>query len=340
MSTVGIIANPASGKDLRRIISSGMTVTNAVKENAVQRMLLAMDALGVERALIMPDRSNLTRRVLLELEGELRQLQVKPLDMPYVLGTQDDSIRAAALMVEEGVDVLIVLGGDGTSRVVSKRCGEVPILPVSTGTNNVFPEMIEGTLAGMAAAALATGVVSPDEVCRRAPRLDLVDEQGCCVDHALVDLAVIDAVDVAARAVWEPLRIRELYLTQARVDSIGMSAIGAQVEPLPPFSGRACQLLLGRGERCITAPIAPGLMAELRVASHRVFGPGEALAIGRGPAVVALDGEREVVLPEKSHFRVRYNPKGPNVLDTRKSLQLASRRGYLRRCEAAVSAIQ
>ncbi len=185
MSSVGIIANPASGKDLRRIISSGITVTNAVKENAVQRMLLAMDALGVERALIMPDRSNLARRVLLEVEGELGQLQVQPLDMPYVLGTQDDSIRAAALMVEEGVDVLIVLGGDGTSRVVSKRCGEVPILPVSTGTNNVFPEMIEGTLAGMAAAALATGVVSPDEVCRRAPRLDLVDEQGCCVDHAL-----------------------------------------------------------------------------------------------------------------------------------------------------------
>ena len=112
-----------------RIISSGMTVTNAVKENAVQRMLLAMDALGVERALIMPDRSNLARRVLLEVEGELGQLQVQPLDMPYVLGTQDDSIRAAALMVEEGVDVLIVLGGDGTSRVVSKRCGEVPILP-------------------------------------------------------------------------------------------------------------------------------------------------------------------------------------------------------------------
>ena len=117
MSTVGIIANPASGKDLRRIISSGLTVTNAVKENAVQRMLLAMDALGVERALIMPDRSNLARRVLLDVEGDLSQLQVSQLEMPFVLGTQDDSIRATALMVEQGVDVLIVLGGDGASGV-------------------------------------------------------------------------------------------------------------------------------------------------------------------------------------------------------------------------------
>ena len=330
MSTVGIIANPASGKDLRRIISSGLTVTNAVKENAVQRMLLAMDALGVQRALIMPDRSNLARRVLQEVDGELQRLQVSQLEMPYVLGTQDDSIRATTLMVEQGVDVLIVLGGDGTCRVVSKSCEEVPILPISTGTNNVFPEMIEGTVAGMAAAALATGVVTREEVCRRAPRLELVNEQGEVVDHALVDLAVIDAVDVAARAVWEPERIRELYLTQARVDCIGMSAIGAQVQPLPPFSGRACRLLLGEGERRITAPIAPGLMAELQVADYRQFGEGDTLAIGFAPGVIALDGEREVFVPEGSRYSVQFNAEGPAVVDIRKSLQLASGRGYLR----------
>jgi predicted polyphosphate/ATP-dependent NAD kinase len=329
LSTVGIIANPASGKDLRRIISRGLTVTNAVKENAVQRMLLAMDRLGVERVLIMPDRSNLARRVLSEVDGELQQLQASQLEMPYVLGTQDDSIRAAALMVEQGVDVLIVLGGDGTSRVVSKRCGDVPILPVSTGTNNVFPEMIEGTVAGMAAAALATGVVTPEEVCRRAPRLELLNDKGDVLDHALVDLAVIDAADVAARAVWEPHRIRELYLTQARVDSIGMSAIGAQVQPLAPFSGRACRLLLGEGERRITAPIAPGLMAELQVRDYRLFEAGETLEIGLVPSVIALDGEREVFIRDGSRCSVRYNAKGPLVVDIRKSLQLASGRGYL-----------
>jgi predicted polyphosphate/ATP-dependent NAD kinase len=288
-----------------------------------------MDALGVERVLIMPDRSNLARRVLLEVDGDLQQLQACQLEMPYVLGTQDDSTRAAGLMVENGVDLIIVLGGDGTSRVVSKSCADVPILPVSTGTNNVFPEMIEGTVAGMAAAALATGVVSRQEVCRRAPRLELVNDEGEVIDHALVDLAVIDAADVAARAVWEAHRIRELYLTQARVDSIGMSAIGAQVQPLAPFSGRACRLLLGEGERRITAPIAPGLMAELRVGDYRQFGAGETFAIGLVPCVIALDGEREVFIPEGSRYSVCYNADGPSVVDIRKSLQLASGRGYL-----------
>jgi len=330
MSTVGIIANPASGKDLRRIVSSGMTVTNQVKENAVQRMLLAMDSLQVQRAVIMPDRSNLARRVLEKVSGEVRQLQVSLLEMPYLLGTQDDSVRAAALMVEQGIDVIIVLGGDGTSRVVSKSCGDVPLVPVSTGTNNVFPEMVEGTLVGMAAAAVATGVVTHEEVCQRAPRLDLYDESGVLVDHALVDIAVIDAMDVAARAVWEPQRIRELYLTQARVDCIGLAAIGAQVEPLPPYSGKGSRLLLGEGERCISAPIAPGLLAELRVKDCRKFEAGERLSIEFSPGVVALDGEREVLLPEGGQFAVQLNPMGPLVVDIRRSLELASVRGNRR----------
>jgi hypothetical protein len=204
------------------------------------------------------------------------------------------------------------------------------MLPVSTGTNNVFSEMIEGTVAGMAAAALATGVVRRDEVCRQAPRLDLVDERGDYVDHALVDLAVIRALDVAARAVWEPQSIGELYLTQARVDSIGMSAIGAQVQPLEPFAGHACRLILGEGDRRITAPIAPGLMCELRLADYRRFTSGEAQAIELSPGVVALDGEREVFLPEGSRHSVKYNVAGPWVVDVGKTLQLASQRGYLR----------
>jgi hypothetical protein len=116
-----------------------------------------------------------------------------------------------------------------------------------------------------------------------------------------------------------------------------MSAIGAQVQPLAPFSGKACCLLLGEGEgevdgeveRRITAPIAPGLMAELQVREHRLFGAGETLEIGLVPSVIALDGEREVFIRKGSKHSVRYNAKGPLVVDIRKSLQLASGRGYL-----------
>ena len=52
---VGIIANPASGKDIRRLVAYGTVFDNQEKVNIVRRILLALDALGVGRVLAMPD---------------------------------------------------------------------------------------------------------------------------------------------------------------------------------------------------------------------------------------------------------------------------------------------
>ena len=63
-----------------------------------------------------------------------------------------------------GVGCLITLGGDGTNRVVAKACGDIPLVPISCGTNNVFPYMVEGTVAGLAAGLVAGGQVKITEV--------------------------------------------------------------------------------------------------------------------------------------------------------------------------------
>jgi len=60
--------------------------------------------------------------------------------------TQEDSIRAGQMMAGK-VACIVTLGGDGTNRAVAKECGTTPILSISTGTNNVFPSMVEGTVA-------------------------------------------------------------------------------------------------------------------------------------------------------------------------------------------------
>ncbi len=44
MSLVGIIANPASGKDIRRIVGNAITVDNQQKLNIVKRILVALTA--------------------------------------------------------------------------------------------------------------------------------------------------------------------------------------------------------------------------------------------------------------------------------------------------------
>ena len=65
---------------------------------------------------------------------------------------------------------VLVLGGDGTHRVAAQAWPEAPLVAVSTGTNNVFPEMLEATAAGAAAGLVASGRVSLDEASRRVQR--------------------------------------------------------------------------------------------------------------------------------------------------------------------------
>jgi predicted polyphosphate/ATP-dependent NAD kinase len=332
MKPVGIIANPASGKDIRRMIASGTTVTNQEKQNIIIRIVRAMDALGVGRVEIMPDNTRMGLRVMRELEGELENVDLALLDFPYVLGTQKDSIRAAQLMAEKDFSCIIVLGGDGTSRVVSKTCGEVPLIPVSTGTNNVFPQMIEGTLVGMAAAAIANGTVTQAQGCDRAPRLDLHNDAGFVVDHALVDLVVVDARDIASRAVWEPETIREVYLTQARPTNIGLSSIGGQIHPLEPMSGEALKIVLNSEASNafqVTAPIAPGLMKTVSIESYKTFDSSTPQRIAFTPGAVALDGEREVIIPANANYTVNLNKHGPLVVNIERTLGLASNLNFL-----------
>lgn len=327
MKPVGIIANPASGKDIRRLVASGGTVSHQEKINILVRLVRALDAYGVDEVRIMPDPTGIGRRVMDEVDGDLATLKVELLDMPYILGTQLDTIRAAEKMAADDYACIVVLGGDGTSRVAAKGCGEVPLLALSTGTNNVFPERLEGTLAGITAAAVATGAVTGPHAVDWHPRLEL-----CCdgelVDIALVDLVTVTAHDIAARAVWETDTIRELFLTRAEPTTIGLSAIGAGIRPISASSSLGLHLLLGEEGTPVTAPIAPGLVDTVYVQQYATFDSSRPLPITTYPCVVALDGEREVVVTAEAGWTVRYEPRGVCVIDHRRTLRHAANSGF------------
>ena len=65
--SVGIIANPASGRDIRRLVAGASVFGNADKGGMVYRLLAGLGATGVGRALMMPAAdgvsSTLRRRV-------------------------------------------------------------------------------------------------------------------------------------------------------------------------------------------------------------------------------------------------------------------------------------
>ncbi|MBT4126420.1 MAG: ATP-NAD kinase [Chloroflexi bacterium] len=325
MSTVGIIANPAAGKDIRRLVAHGRVVSNQEKANILRRVFAGVVSTGADRILVMPDHSGLARPAAADVEG---QIKVEYVEMG-VADHQGASTRAAQAMAEQGVDCIVTLGGDGTNRVVAKGAGEVPLVPISTGTNNVFPANTEGTLAGMAAGALATGVLTRDEACRRSKRIDIY-VNGERRDDALVDAAVSTQMFVGARAVWDTKSLHSMFLTRAEPASIGLSSIGSRIMPIAiddenglyiRFTGKP-----GKNATTVRAPIAPGMISDVDIQDWKVMTPGEKIEINLQPGTVALDGEREVeLLPDQKVYAV-LNSDGPWVVDVPTTMTLLATR--------------
>ena len=153
MALVGIIANPAASKDIRRLVAQGRVVPDWEKVNILRRVLLGLEAAGIQRVAAMPDSSHLAERAR---DDPQLSLDLEMIQMPTFYG-EGDTVTAAAMMGDMGVDCLVILGGDGTNRAVARGCCSIPVVPISTGTNNVFPTMVEGTLAGLAAGLAAQG---------------------------------------------------------------------------------------------------------------------------------------------------------------------------------------
>jgi hypothetical protein len=317
MIAVGVIANPASGRDIRRLVAHGSVFDNDEKVSMVRRLLLGLAAVGVERISIMPDSFAIGPKAL---DGVHVDAEVCIEPMPVTFG-QGDSTLAAARMAEAGVGCIVTLGGDGTNRAVAKASGTVPLLPISTGTNNVFPVMVESTVAGLAAGLVARGMV-PDAV-RRVPRLDITVDDGAS-DLALVDAAVYDERFVGARAVWAVDRIRQLVLSRAVPGAIGLSAIGAHLAPEIP-DGWGLVLELGEDGERVLAPVAPGVVTTVGVRLATPLAPeSEVTFVPPAACVLALDGERELPLRAARPVRLRLNPVGPFVVDVNRALTIAT----------------
>lgn len=322
MPLVGIIANPASGKDIRRLVAYGSVFDNQEKVRIVRRVLLGISALGVDRICYMPDYFGIVKRALDQIKI---QSTVFPTSFP-LQGTQEDSTRAGREMEEGGADCIVTVGGDGTNRDVAKGNASVPILPISTGTNNVFPSMIEGTIAGLAAGLVAMKCVPIEESTFRSSKLEVVLE-GRVVDIALVDVVVYDGLFVASRAVWDTDKVRQIFLTRAEPDSIGLSAIGGLIHPIAAGSPEGLCLELGGCGWPVTAPVAPGMIKQVFIKDKKVMKTGEEVPIRFAPSILALDGEREVEVRDGQCASIRLERQGPLVVDVARTMAAAAARG-------------
>jgi predicted polyphosphate/ATP-dependent NAD kinase len=247
-----------------------------------------------------------------------------------IKGNQEDSILAAQKMRQEQVDCIVTLGGDGTNRVVSKGCGGIPLVAISTGTNNVFPIMNEGTTAGIAAGILARKVVTAEEAVIPMKKIK-VSAGNVEKDHALIDAVVMIESFIGSRAIWNLENLKQIVLTQAQPGSIGISSIGAALYPVDCQDKFGLGIELGPGGEKVKAPIAPGLIVEVEVMGYRVLALGEKVPIRFSPSILSLDGERELEISESDLLEMSLEMDGPRFVDISKTIRQAAKRGFFRR---------
>jgi predicted polyphosphate/ATP-dependent NAD kinase len=345
--TIGIIANPVSARDIRRVVANAASLQIADRANIVLRVLAALAACGVEDVLVMPETGGIRGHVERGLarsrnQGEGRFPEVVFLDMP-VTGTVEDTKHATRLMRAAGVCALVVLGGDGTHRAVVAECGSVPIAAISTGTNNAFPEHREPTITGLATGLVATGRVPQDVALATNKRLEVVVD-GARPDIALVDVAVVTDRYIGARALWRTDTFRELFVSFADPQVIGLSAIAGLIEPVGRHEPGGLMVRLApvaRARLTLLAPIAPGLIDAVGIENWRRMPAGTAFVPQLNEGTIALDGEREIFIAAGQHVCVTLVDDAFHTVDVARVMRFAATEGLLqttqRRLKAALT---
>lgn len=333
--TVGVVANPASGRDIRRLVAGASVFDNSEKGNMVYRLMVGLGAVGVGRILMMPAASGLSdalnRTLRSHAAGDRAGLPDLELVEMTVRHTARDTVQAVEEMVERGVAVIVVLGGDGTNRLVARHCQNVPLCTLSTGTNNAFPTMREATVAGLATGLVATGQAG-GEALRREKILRVGVNGEADRDCALVDVAVSADHFVGARALWRPEEISEIFVASASQDAVGLSSVAGLLDPTPRSAPYGLHLRLTapeEAETVLTVPLAPGLVVPIGVAKKRRVQPGESTEMEAVSGSIALDGEREIEVGPEDRVEVSIDLDGPLTIDIEAVMQEAAQRSLL-----------
>jgi predicted polyphosphate/ATP-dependent NAD kinase len=334
---LGLIANPVTARDIRRVVATAASLQVADRANIVLRVLVALHACGIRDVLMMPENGGIRGHVERGLaqrrnrgEAPLPNIQYLPI---RVSGTVEDTHRATVEMRQAGVAAIIVLGGDGTHRAVAKHCGAIPIAGISTGTNNAFAEHSEPTITGLAAGLSVTGRVPAHVAYSTNKRINVSINEGEIEDAALVDVAIVTERSVGARALWRTETFRELFVTFADPQVIGMSAIAALLEPVTRAEEGGLMVRMApvaESALVLHAPIAPGLIVPIGLTDWRRMPSGVPFVPAVKAGSLALDGERELPFSERDRVVLTLQDAAFRTVNVSGAMQYAARHGLLR----------
>ena len=130
-SPVGILVNPSSGRDVRRIAARASVSSLEAKRDQVARAVVGAVASGATKVLVVHDLMRIAESAVENLRIHA-DIEIVAVETCYK--ARDTELAAEALR-SAGCGAVIVLGGDGTNRVLAKTWSDAPLVPLSTGTN-------------------------------------------------------------------------------------------------------------------------------------------------------------------------------------------------------------
>ena len=340
---VGILVNPMSGRDVRRLAAHASNMTHETKRDIVARIAAGADAYGATDLHVARE------------PFRIATAAIENMDLCARLNVIDNPISNSALDTETtirdflaaGCRVIVSVGGDGTNRAIVRALGragdagrEINLIALSTGTNNVFPTLAEPTIAGMVAAFAARGELAEAGCMRRAKVLHVTGKPANAKAHALPDVGLIDAVILRRDHVgnllpFDPARIERILLTRAEPTAVGMSPIGGLLDPVGVIDDEGLLLEMVPAQEAretdmiFRAPLSPGLFRTVAVRSYLRIPFGVAVPM-KGPGVLALDGDRDHKLLQDHALTVEIRRDGPWMIDLETAMRWVVAQGMIR----------
>ena len=253
---LALCVNPMSGRDVRRLAARAANMTHEAKRDIVARVAAGADAVGITDIYV-------AREPFRIAEGALEHMpmnaNVHLVDIPLT-NTAKDTAAAMHRFKEAGCHTVVSLGGDGTNRALVHADSAIDLVPISTGTNNVFPALMEPTLGGMVAGLNALGrtIGMPESLRPRAKVLHLQTPTQPTSD--LIDVVLLRRDHVGNLLPFDSDRLDAMLLTRAEPNSVGMSPIGGFIDPVYAHDDCGLWVQMG-GDGIVRAPLSPGTLS-------------------------------------------------------------------------------
>ena len=327
--TVGLIVNPVAGRDIRRLTGGASVSSNYAKRRTATCVLEGLTLTDDAEVLVMPDNAGLADRIV---DDAPEDLTVNLLDMTVTASGED--ARNAAERFSEEADAVVVLGGDGTNRDVAHGIGDVPVVSISTGTNNVIPTAVDGTVAGIATGLIASGAVPAEETTIRHGTVEAAVNDGSEERRirGLATLGVMDQQFVGTRAILDPEDVVGCVVSRASPSEIGLSGIAGGLAVHRPDDPGGIGFQLGTAsepQQEVHAVTVPGVLSRIPVEEYRTLDDGEAFEFDVATGVISADGERELEVRDAS-VRLRPVADGPRLVDIDAVIERGAKEGLFR----------